>query len=121
MDNASCEMNVSGHFNLGEKLGRVETANTGNFTYNPMSNTFTANTMLFADFYMSEKAIDLMGQEFVNDPMADELEMDERFYIAAFDRILKGQDLTFEYEMYGEFERLPKELKKEFIFLRSQT
>ena len=49
-----------------------------------------------------------MGQEFVNDPMADELEMDERFYIAAFDRILKGQDLTFEYEMYGEFERLQK-------------
>ena len=43
-----------------------------------MSNT-TANTMLFADFYMSEKAIDQMGQEFVNDPMADELEMDERF------------------------------------------
>ena len=116
MDNASCEMNVSGHFNLGEKLGRVETANTGNFTYNPMSNTFTANTMLFADFYMSEKAIDQMGQEFVNDPMADELEMDERFYIAAFDRILKGQDLTFEYEMYGEFERLPKELKKSLYF-----
>ena len=61
-----------------------------------------------------------MGQEFVNDPMADELEIDERFYIAAFDRILKGTRLD-EYEMHGEFERLPKELEKEFIFLRSQT
>ena len=29
---------------------------------------------------------------------------------------MKGQDLTFEYEMYGEFERLPKELKKSLYF-----
>ncbi len=116
MNNTGCIMKGNGQFDLGANLGRVKTSNTGDFNYNAMSNTFSANTMLSANFYMSDKAMDQMGQEFVNDPMADELEMSERFYIPAFDRILKGQDLTFEYEMYGEFERLPKELKKSLYF-----
>ena len=116
MNNTGCVMKGNGQFVLGTNLGRVQTSNTGDFTYNAMSNTFSVNTMLSANFYMSDKAMDQMGQELVNDPMADELEMNERFYIPAFDRILKGQDLTFEYEMYGEFERLPKELKKSLYF-----
>ena len=116
MNNTGCVMKGNGQFNLGLNLGRVKTSNTGDFAYNAMSNTFSANTMLYTNFYMSDKAMDQMGQELVNDPMADELEMSERFYIPAFDRILKGQDLTFEYDMYGEFEVLPKELKKSLYF-----
>ena len=116
MNDIGCVMKGNGQFDLGIKLGRVKTSNTGDFTYNAMSNTFSVNTMLSTNFYMSDKAMDQMGQELVNDPMADELEMSERFYIPAFDRILKGEDLTFEYEMYGEFERLPKELKKSLYF-----
>ena len=116
MNNTGCVMKGNGQFVLGTNLGRVKTSNMGDFTYNAMSNTFSVNTMFSANFYMSDKAMDQMGQELVNDPMADELEMNERFYIPAFDRILKGQDLTFEYEMYGEFERLPKELKKSLYF-----
>lgn len=116
MSNTGCVMKGNGQFDLGVDLGRVKTNNTGNFTYNTMSNTFTANTMLSANFYMSDKAMDQMGQELVNDPMADELEMSERFYIPAFDRILVGKNLTFEFEMYGEFERLPKELNKSLYF-----
>ena len=117
MNNTGCVMKGNGQFVLGTNLGRVITSNMGDFTYNAMSNTFSVNTMFSANFYMSDKAMDQMGQELVNDPMADELEMNERFYIPAFDRILKGQDLTFEYEMYGEFERFAKRVEEIFIFL----
>ena len=46
-----------------------------------------------------------MGQDLFNDPMADELEMKESFYIPNFNRILKNEDLSFEYEMYGQFDK----------------
>ena len=110
--NVGCKMNGGGIMNLGLDIGRVEMSNTGDFTYNAMSNTFKINTMLSSDFYMSDKAMAQMGQEFVDDPMADELEMSERFYVPTFSRILGGDDLVFEYEMYGEFERLPRPLNK---------
>ena len=57
-----------------------------------------------------------MGQDLFNDPMADELEMKESFYIPNFNRILKNEDLSFEYEMYGQFEKLPSKLKKVLYF-----
>lgn len=116
MRNVGCKMEGAGAINLGMSLGRIEMNNTGDFSYNAMSNTFKVNTMMSADFYMSDKAMSQLGQEFVDDPMADELEMDERFYVPTFNRILGSEDYTFEYEMYGEFERLPRELNKSLYF-----
>ena len=116
MTNEGCIMKGEGEFNLGLDLGRVELTTIGNFNYNAVENTFKTNCMLSLDFYMSKDAMEFMGQDLYNDPMADELEMKERFYIPIFDRILQNEDLSFEYEMYGQFEKLPTELKKTLYF-----
>ena len=57
-----------------------------------------------------------MGQDLYNDPMADELEMKEKFYIPNFNRILENKDLSVQYDLYGEFEKLPKALNKSIYF-----
>jgi hypothetical protein len=72
--------------------------------------------MLSLDFYMSKNAMEFVGQDLFDDPMADELEMKESFYIPNFNRILQNEDLSFEYEMYGQFEKLPSKLKKTLYF-----
>ena len=103
MTNQGCIMKGEGKFNLGLDLGRVELSTTGNFRYNAVENTFKTNCMLSFDFYMNKDALEFMGQDLFNDPMADELEMKESFYIPNFNRILMNDDLSFEYEMYGQF------------------
>ena len=65
---------------------------------------------------MSEDARRFMGQDLYNDPMADELEMKEKFYVPNFNRILGNKDLSFQYDLYGEFEKLPKALNKSIYF-----
>ena len=116
MTNAGCIMEGEGEFNLGLDLGRVELSTIGNFNYNAVENTFKTKCMLSLDFYMSKNAMEFMGQDLYNDPMADELEMKESFYIPNFNRILKNEDLSFEYEMYGQFDKLPSKLKKTLYF-----
>ena len=37
-----------------------------------------------------------MGNELYNDPMADELELSENYYLTNFNRILNNEDLTLE-------------------------
>ena len=116
MTNAGCIMKGEGEFNLGLDLGRVELSTIGNFNYNAVENTFKTKCMLSLDFYMSKNAMEFMGQDLFDDPMADELEMKESFYIPNFNRILQNEDLSFEYEMYGQFEKLPSKLKKTLYF-----
>lgn len=116
MNNSGCIMKGDGEFNLGIDLGRVDIKTTGSFNYNAVENTFKSTCMFSLDFYMSSKAMDFMGEELYNDPMADELEMRESYYIPNFNRLLGDEDLTFEYEMYGLFEKLPKQLKKTLNF-----
>ncbi len=116
MSNEGCVMKGEGDFNLGLDLGRVDISTTGNFNFNAVNNTFKTTCMLSLDFYMSKKSMDFMGDDLYNDPMADELEMSENFYIPNFNKILGDEDLSFEYEMYGQFEKLPNELKKTLYF-----
>lgn len=116
MTNEGCIMKGDGEFNLGLDLGRVDINTTGNFNFNAVENTFKTSCMLSLDFYMSSKAMDFMGNDLYNDPMADELEMREDFYIPNFNRILNDEDLAFEYEMYGQFEKLPSQLVKTLNF-----
>ena len=116
MTNEGCVMKGEGKFNLGINLGRVSLNTTGNFNYNAVENTFSTKCMLSLDFYMSEQAINFLGEDLYNDPMADELEMTERYYIPNFNRILENTDQSFEYEMYGQFEKLPQALKKTLYF-----
>ena len=116
MTNEGCVMKGEGEFNLGLDLGRVDVSTIGNFNYNAVENTFKTKCMLSLDFYMSKNAMEFMGQDLYNDPMADELEMKESFYIPNFNRILQNEDLSFEYEMYGQFEKLPSKLKKTLYF-----
>jgi hypothetical protein len=116
MSNEGCVMKGEGDFNLGLDLGRVDISTTGNFNFNAVNNTFKTTCMLSLDFYMSKKSMDFMGDDLYNDPMADELEMSENFYIPNFNRILGDEDLSFEYEMYGQFEKLPNESKKTLYF-----
>ena len=89
MSNEGCVMKGEGDFNLGLDLGRVEISTTGNFNFNAVNNTFKTTCMLSLDFYMSKKSIDFMGDDLYNDPMADELEMSENFYVDNFNRILQ--------------------------------
>ena len=72
--------------------------------------------MLSFDFYINKDALNYMGQDLFNDPMADELEMKESYYVPNFNRILMNDDLSFEYEMYGQFNKLPSKLKKTLYF-----
>ncbi len=116
MTNAGCIMKGEGEFNLGLDLGRVELSTIGNFNFNAVENTFKTKCMLSLDFYMSKNAMEFMGQDLFDDPMADELEMKESFYVPNFNRILQNEDLSFEYEMYGQFEKLPSKLKKTLYF-----
>ena len=84
MSNEGCIMKGQGEFNLGLDLGRVDLSTVGNYNFNALENTFKSNCMLSLDFYMSEDAMRFMGQDLYNDPMADELEMKEKFYIPNF-------------------------------------
>ena len=81
-----------------------------------MSNIFYTDLMFSLDFYFNEDLIEQMGNELYNDPMADELELEEDFYLSNFEKILNDEELVFEYDMYGEFEKLPKELNKSLYF-----
>ena len=115
MSNSGCVMKGEGNFNFGLDFGQVKFTNTGEFTYNAMSNTLKSTSMMSFDFFMSSKAMDQLGLELQAD-LADELELNEKYYINNFNRILSDPDLVFEYEMFGEFEKLPKELKKSMYF-----
>ena len=116
MNNQGCLMKGEGKFNLGFDFGRVDISTTGNFRYNALENTFKTNCMLSFDFYINKDALNYMGQDLFNDPMADELEMKESYYVPNFNRILMNDDLSFEYEMYGQFNKLPSKLKKTLYF-----
>ena len=116
MTNTGCIMKGDGEFSLGMNLGQVELKNIGKFNYNALSNTFKSSGMLALDFYMSENAMSQLGNELGDDPMADELELDESEFTSSFNRILKDPEYIYEYEMFGEFEKLPEELKKSIYF-----
>jgi hypothetical protein len=116
MSNSGCVMKGEGDFNFGLDFGQVKFTNTGEFTYNAMSNTLKSTSMLSLDFYMSDKAMDQLGLELEEDPMADELELSEDYFTNNFNRILSDPDLIFEYDMFGQFDRLPNELKKSLYF-----
>ena len=45
-----------------------------------------------------------------------ELELSENYYFTNFNRILRDENLTLEYDMYGMFEKLPKALNKSLYF-----
>ena len=115
MSNSGCIMKGEGSFNFGLDFGQVEFSNTGEFTYNAMSNSLSSTSMMSFDFFMSPKAMDQLGTELKAD-LADELELNEKYYINNFNRILSDPDLVFEYEMFGEFDKLPKELKRSIYF-----
>ena len=96
MSNEGCIMKGEGEFNLGLDLGQIELSTTGNFNYNAVENTLKTKCMLSLDFYLSKNDIlEFMGQDLFNDPMADELEMKESYYIPNFNRIFKNEDLFF--------------------------
>lgn len=116
MSNSGCVMKGEGNFNLGLNVGRVETSTTGKFTYKPVDQTFQTKCMLSFDFFMSQKSMEFMGDDLFNDPMADELELSENYYFTNFNRILRDENLTLEYDMYGMFEKLPKALNKSLYF-----
>jgi hypothetical protein len=116
MSNSGCVMKGEGKLNLGVDLGQVQLSQHGKMDYNAMSNTLKVKAMIGFDFFMADKAMLQMGEELVNDPMADELEMRETYYIPNFNKILGSSDYTFEYEMYGEFEKLPSALNKSLYF-----
>jgi len=115
-DPNDCSMNGNGELNLGLNLGRVKSSSFGDFIYKPMSNIFYTDLMFSLDFYFNEDLIEQMGNELYNDPMADELELEEDFYLSNFEKILNDEEIVFEYDMYGEFEKLPKELNKSLYF-----
>ena len=116
MNNNGCVMKGEGEFNLGLNLGRVASTTTGSFVYKPVDQSFKAKCMLSFDFFMSQKSMEFLGNELYNDPMADELELSENFYLSNFNRILKDEDLTSEYDLYGMFEKLPSKLNKSLYF-----
>ena len=116
MTNSGCVMKGEGNFNLGLDLGKVESFSTGNYTYKATDQTFNAKCLLSLDFFMSQKSMEFMGNELYNDPMADELELSENYYLTNFNRILNNEDLTLEYDMYGMFEKLPKQLDRSLYF-----
>lgn len=116
MSNEGCVMKGDGKLNFGLDLGQVELSTFGNFNYNAIDNSFKSKCMLSLDFYISKDALEFMGQDLFNDPMADELEMKESFYVPNFNRIFKNNDYSFEYEMYGQFDKLPSQLKKTLFF-----
>jgi hypothetical protein len=115
MSNTGCVMKGEGTFNFGLDFGQVNFTNTGEFTYNAMSNSLKSTSMMSFDFYMSEKAMTQLAVELERD-LADELELSEKYSTNNFERILSDPDLLIEYEMFGMFEKLPKELSKSLYF-----
>ena len=116
MSNSGCVMKGDGLLNLGLNLGRIDLTTHGKFNYNAMSNSFKSKLMLGLEFFMSDKAMEQFGMFMHDDPMPDELEMTESFYTPNFGRIINDKEKVFEYDIYGYFEKLPKELKKSMYF-----
>jgi len=102
-------------------LGQVKALNVGNVTHDIASQKTELDGFFMLDFFFSEEALQIMGQDLSDAPGDDMFEYDDKFSMN-LKRVLgkeKGEVLLVDLEMKDDFSKFPNEMKHSIVFAKT--
>ncbi|HTF03774.1 MAG TPA: hypothetical protein VK826_07095 [Bacteroidia bacterium] len=115
----NCTVYGEGKMNLGSDLGQVTMMPIGNATHNTITQTTDFDLVIAIDFYMSEKAMDVLIEDINASTSLAGTEATRPTFERALNEIVgqkKADKLISDLKLYGSYKKFPDELKYTFFF-----
>jgi hypothetical protein len=117
----TCKTKGDGVMDFNLDLGQVKTYNIGSITHDMKTSKTDLDGFFMLDFFFSEEALTVMGQDLYDAPGDDMFEYDEKFSMN-LKRVLgkdKGEVLLVDLEMKDDFSKFPEEMKHSIVFAKT--
>jgi hypothetical protein len=108
-----------GKMNLGSDLGQVMMMPVGNATHNTVTHTTDFDLVIALDFYMNEKAMDILVEDINASTSFAGTEAARPTFQRALNEMVgkeKADKLISQLTLYGSYKKFPDELKYTFFF-----
>lgn len=115
----TCAVYGEGKMNLGSDLGQVTMLPVGNATHNTVTHTTDFDLVLALDFYMNEKAMDILVEDINASTSFAGTEAARPTLQRALNELVgkeKADKLVSQLTLYGSYKKFPDELKYTFFF-----
>jgi hypothetical protein len=119
LDPGNCELYGEGTINLNLKYGQVKLKTTGSANHKIDKDEFTVNLLMGLDFFFSEDALNVMGNEIDSLPDLEPADLSRYQYTLGM-RNLLGPELSGKMErelgLYGFYSEIPDEFRQTIFF-----
>lgn len=116
---AGCRLYGEGQIDLRLDYGQVKMTTTGNAVHRIPEDRFETNLILGLDFFFSEEALNIMGQEIDSLPNLEPSDLSSHTYVLGM-RDMLGMELAGKLErelgLYGLYSKIPPELEHTIFF-----
>ncbi len=115
----NCTVYGEGKMALGASLGKVFLNPYGNATYNTVKHTSFFDLVLGLDFYINDKAMDLLIEDINNSTSLTGVDPARETFQSALNEMVgkdKADKLISQLSIYGSYKKFPDELKYNMFF-----
>ena len=117
----TCMTKGEGIMDFNLDLGQLKTYNIGSITHDIKTAKTDLDGFFMLDFFFSDEALAVMGQDLYDAPGDDMFEYDEKFSMN-LKRVLgndRGEVLLVDLEMKDDFSKFPEEMKHSIVFAKT--
>lgn len=119
LNTSTCKTYGEGAVDVGENLGQVKIDAAGTVTHNLIDNEAIFDLTLLADFFFADDALKKMAKKMQENTSLDPVKIDRPVFEKGLREVIgktEADKLIAQANLYGEFKKLPDELKKTIVF-----
>lgn len=119
LNTKNCKSYAEGKINLSAELGQVEVSSAGTLTQNLIDNDVVFDLVMLIDFFFNEDALRNISKKMQQASALDPAKLDRPVFEKGLRDVIgktEADKLIAQANLYGEFKKLPDELKKSLVF-----
>lgn len=118
LNTKNCKSYAEGKINLGAEFGQVKIEAAGTLTQNLIDNDVVFDLVVLMDFFFSDDALKNISKKIQQAGSLDPVKLDRPVFEKGLRDVIgktEADKLIAQLNLYGEFKKLPEELKKPFV------
>lgn len=119
LNTKNCKSYAEGKINLSAELGQVDISSAGTITQNLIDNDVVFDLIMLIDFFFNEDALRNISKKMQQASALDPAKLDRPVFEKGLRDVIgktEADKLIAQANLYGEFKKLPDELKKALVF-----
>ncbi len=119
LSNKNCKSYAEGKINLSADLGQVDINAAGTIQQNLIDNDVIFDLVMLIDFFFTDDALKNMSKKLQQASTLDPAKLDRPTFEKGLREVIgktEADKLIAQANLYGEFKKLPEELKKTIVF-----